>query len=246
MAGGTRLLLPPPPRTHTLSWAAHSPAAAGFLSLPPLFGPLRLSNLIFPAGEAALGASVAVPPPRPAGATAAGRCPVPKRSFLPGKSQEKAKTRGKKRKRKKTCRHTNKAKVRVNKNQAVGKSSRRRVSASWGWSFHRHGAREPRRAGGAAAPLPAAGGRAAQGCQLRAQAGPAPAASAPRGQGASHFNGGETATASSFLSPPRSAAAGSSSLPPAAANAGSAPAPRPLLRLTDGTTARTTSGPTRG
>lgn len=83
--GGTRLLLPPSPRTHALSWAAHNSVAAGFLSLPPLLGPQRLSNLIFPAGEAALGASVAVPPPRPAGA-AAGRCQVPKRT---GKNRRK-------------------------------------------------------------------------------------------------------------------------------------------------------------
>ncbi|XP_025914433.1 uncharacterized protein LOC112962466 [Apteryx rowi] len=85
-AGGTRLLLPS--CTHALSWAAHS-SAAGFLSLPPLLGPQRLSSLIFPAGEAAPGASVAVPPPRPAG-SAAGRCQFPKSSSLRGKPEERA------------------------------------------------------------------------------------------------------------------------------------------------------------
>lgn len=84
--GPTRLLLPPAPRTHALSWAAHNPAAAGFLSLPPLCGPQRLSNLIFRAEEAVLGASVAVPPPRPTGATA-GRCLVSKRNFPTGKPE---------------------------------------------------------------------------------------------------------------------------------------------------------------
>lgn len=90
------------------------------------------------------------------------------------KSQEKARTRGE-RKNVKTCRHTNKAKVRVNKNQAAGRSSRRRVSASWGWSFHGHRAREPGRAGGSGCPSPrlpvcllrAGGQRRAASCEHR-------------------------------------------------------------------------------
>lgn len=115
--GGTRLLLPPSPRTHALSWAAHNSVAAGFLSLPPLLGPQRLSNLIFPAGEAALGASVAVPPPRPAGA-AAGRCQVPKRTGKnrrKGNNNRKAEKKKREKKKAKVCRHTNEAKTRGKK-----------------------------------------------------------------------------------------------------------------------------------
>lgn len=172
------------------------------------------------------------------------------------KRQQQQKSGKKKREKKKAkvCRHTNEAKTRGKKPHNVesplgGVSQCCEVGPSMGTERG-----SPGRAGGRGCPSPRlcpacsrrAGGQR-RAAKLRAQAARAPAASAPRGQGTSHFNGGATATASFFLSPspPPCAAAGVSLLPPAAANTGSAPPPPPLLRLTYGTAARTTSGPTR-
>lgn len=159
------------------------------------------------------------------------------------KSNDRGRRRRGEKKGGKACRHT-KATTRRKKKRtnSAGKSSRRRVLAPCSWSFHGHRASELRTGRGERLPFSSAvpcllrtGVQAEQSCQLRAQAAPVPTASAPRGQGTSHFNGGTTAAASFFPSPsPRC-------LPPLPTPA---PLPTSLLRLTYRTAAWTNSGRT--